>query len=92
MCHFAAFFLRGNLEKKDIYPHSFRRGGATWFFSLHHSYDKVMSHGRWVQPSSAKVYVGEAMADTVEGILPAAEQRKLEAIYPLLQASLQGLL
>ena len=53
-------------------PHGLRRGGATWHFKLHHSYDRTMEHGRWTQLKIARGYIDEATAEAAKTSLPEA--------------------
>jgi integrase len=75
------------LEHPNLTPHSLRRGGATWHFSLFHSYDRTMSHGRWKQQKTAKGYIDEALAELGQDSLPLAgvlRLKKAEALFPFL--------
>ena len=57
---YARFF---EVVSPRLTPHGVRRGGATWFFRIHASYDKLASHGRWCDLKNARQYVDEAMSD-----------------------------
>ena len=50
-------------------PHGFRRGGATWYFSVHESYDMTCSHGRWAQVPTCRLYVDQANVDLSRSVL-----------------------
>ena len=50
-------------------PHGIRRGGATWHFGLYSLYDKTQEHGRWVQLSTARLYIDQATTATSEANL-----------------------
>jgi integrase len=58
---YANFF---NLNHPNLTLHGLRRGGATWHFSVHTSYDKTQCHGRWEQAKQATIYINEAMAES----------------------------
>ena len=53
-----------NLSRPNLTLHGFRRGGATWHFGVHASYDKTQCHGRWEQAKQARSYINEAMAES----------------------------
>ena len=59
------------LESFGFRPYSLRRGGATWWFSKHHSLDKILLQGRWSAPKTARVYINEGLAILAEMKLPA---------------------
>jgi hypothetical protein len=71
----AAFF---GLEHPNLTPHSLRRGGATWHFSLFHNYDRTMLHGRWKQQKTARGYIDEALAELGRDSLPPAGALRLQ--------------
>jgi integrase len=66
------------LEHPNLTPHSLRRGGATWHFSLFHNYDRTMLHGRWKQQKTAKGYIDEALAELGRESLPVAGALRLK--------------
>jgi hypothetical protein len=82
----AAFF---NLVHANLTPHSLRRGGATWHFSLFHSYDRTMQHGRWKQVNTARGYIDEALAELGKASIPAAGVARLKRTEELLPALLR---
>jgi len=45
-------------------PHGIRRGGASWHFKLHGSFDRTVEHGRWASVGSARIYINEAAAES----------------------------
>lgn len=51
-------------------PYSLRRGGATWWFSRHHSLDKILVQGRWQTPKTARIYINEGLAVLAELQIP----------------------
>jgi hypothetical protein len=51
-------------------PYSLRRGGATWWFSRHHSMDKLLLQGRWQAPKTARIYINEGLSVLAEMSLP----------------------
>ena len=54
------------LQSWNFRPYSLRRGGATWWFSRHHSMDRILLEGRWSAPKTAKIYLNEGLAVLVE--------------------------
>ena len=59
------------VEAFGFRPYSFRRGGASWDFRVHGSFDRAMLRGRWKNLSSAQVYLTDARAAAVACLLPA---------------------
>ena len=51
-------------------PYSLRRGGATWWFTKHHSLDKILLQGRWTAPKTARLYINEGLSVLAELALP----------------------
>lgn len=43
-------------------PYSLRRGGATFWFSRHGNFDKLMQLGRWQALRSARLYLNDGLA------------------------------
>ena len=72
-------------------PHGIRRGGASWHFKIHGSYDRTVEHGRWASVKSARTYINEAAAE--ESAMASCEKGKLrlkdgvELCRPLLRRS-----
>ena len=56
-------------------PYSLRRGGATWWFSKHHSLDRILIQGRWQAAKTARLYINEGLAILAELKLPAKDKR-----------------
>ena len=50
------------LERFEFRPYSLRRGGATWWFSKHHSLDRILVQGRWLAHKTARIYLNEGLA------------------------------
>ncbi len=51
-------------------PYSLRRGGSTFWFSQHSSFDRLVIQGRWQSQKTARVYVNEGLAILAELKLP----------------------
>ena len=77
----ASFF---GLAHPNLTPHCLRRGGATWHFTRHLSYDSTQRHGRWVHARTAQCYIDEAMAEMGSASLPQHGRRRLEAAVHVL--------
>ena len=58
------------LQDMGFRPYSLRRGGATWWFSKHHSLDKILLQGRWQTPKTARIYINEGLSILAELSLP----------------------
>ena len=58
------------LQSFNFRPYSLRRGGATWWFSKHHSLDRILLQGRWQAPKTARIYLNEGLAILAELQLP----------------------
>ena len=69
------------LDQFGFRPYSLRRGGATWWFSKHHSLDKILLQGRWQTPKTARMYLNEGLAVLAELQLPPS----LPSLAPFLQ-------
>ena len=48
--------------------HCLRRGGATWLFTVHRSFDKVAEHGPWADLKICRQYVDRAMSDLAAAV------------------------
>ena len=84
----ARFF---GLISPRLTPHGLRRGGGTWFFRLHGSYDRLAAHGRWSQVKSARQYVDVAMADRAWCELSGTGARRAEVAAACLPGLLAAL-
>ena len=43
-------------------PYSLRRGGATFWFTKHQSFDRILVQGRWHTQKSARIYLNEGLS------------------------------
>ena len=50
----------------EFRPYSLRRGGATFYFRQHGSFDKLLIHGRWQSTKTARIYINEGLAILAE--------------------------
>ena len=60
------------LTEFNFRPYSLRRGGATWWFSKHHSLDQILIQGRWQAAKTARMYLNEGLFVLAELKLPAS--------------------
>ena len=70
----AAFY---GLQHPCVTSHGLRRGGATWHFGVHKSYDLTQQHGRWSDARTAQIYIDQAMMEDVMGLLTVANRQLL---------------
>ena len=56
-------------------PYSLRRGGATFWFSKHQNFDRLLVQGRWMTQKCARIYVNEGLAMLASMNLPVTDQR-----------------
>ena len=79
---FAEVLDKVGFAKFDFRPYSLRRGGATHFFQLHGSFDRLLTLGRWNAVSTARIYVNDGLAVLAELKLPwNAFNRNLRSQY-----------
>ena len=50
----------------EFRPYSLRRGGATFYFRQHGSFDRLLVQGRWQTAKTARIYVNEGLAILAE--------------------------
>ena len=54
--------FRFGLQHRCLTPYCLRRGGATFNWLSHTSYDITQHQGRWADAKTARIYINEAMA------------------------------
>ena len=56
------------LKLNDLHfrPYSLRRGGATFWFNQHGSFDKLLVQGRWAAARTARVYLNDGLAQLAD--------------------------
>ena len=69
-------------------PYSLRRGGATFWFSKHHSLDRILIQGRWQTQKTARLYLNEGLAMLATMKIPRGDPR----ISPFINVFQQTLL
>ena len=55
-----------NLNTVDYRPYSLRRGGATHYFQLWASFDRLLVLGRWQAAATARIYINEGLSVLTE--------------------------
>ena len=78
---FAESLSELGLEEFGFRPYSLRRGGATFWFSKHGSFDKLLVQGRWQAPKTARVYINSGLASLAEMNLPMRDLRGFLSVY-----------
>eukprot|EP00438_Fugacium_kawagutii_P009751 Skav227713 [mRNA] locus=C9067861:511:1566:+ [translate_table: standard] len=68
------------LKTFDFRPYSLRRGGATFWFTRHGSFDRLLVQGRWSAIKTAKIYINSGLATLAELRMP-KELRGFTSIY-----------
>ena len=68
--HFATVLEAVGLDSLQYRPYSLRRGGATHYFSLWGSFDKLLILGRWQAATTARIYVNEGLSVLTELKIP----------------------
>ena len=63
------------LDEFQFRPYSLRRGGATFWFSKHGSLDRLLIHGRWQAPKTARIYINNGLATLAEMKIPTNKLR-----------------
>ena len=58
------------LTQLEFRPYSLRRGGATFFFNHHGSFDRLLVQGRWAAAKTARIYLNDGLAQLSEMTLP----------------------
>ena len=58
-----------------------RRGGATFWFSKQGSLDRLLIHGRWQTPKTARIYINNGLATLAEMKIPMSKLRGFVNIY-----------
>ena len=69
------------LESFQFRPYSLRRGGATFWFSKHGSLDRLLIHGRWQAPKTARLYINNGLATLAEMKIPEKKLRGFVNVY-----------
>ena len=69
------------LQEFGFRPYSLRRGGATFWFLKHGSFDRLLVQGRWAAPKTARVYINDGLATLAELTIPTHKLRGFLTIY-----------
>ena len=70
-----------HLHKFSFRPYSLRRGGSTFWFQKHSSFDKLLVMGRWQASRTARIYLNEGLAMIAELRLPKAKIGPFTTVY-----------
>ena len=70
-----------HLETFSFRPYSLRRGGSTFWFQKHSSFDKLLVMGRWQASRTARIYLNEGLAMIAELKLPTKALRPFTTVY-----------
>ena len=70
-----------HLEEFGFRPYSLRRGGATFWFQKHTSFDHLLVMGRWQAARTARIYLNEGLAMLAELKLPAQHLKPFTQVY-----------
>ena len=70
-----------HLESFNFRPYSLRRGGATFWFQKHTSFDKLLVMGRWQAARTARIYLNEGLAMLAELQLPQKHLKPFTQVY-----------
>ena len=71
-------------------PYSLRRGGATYWFSMHQSLDRLLIQGRWASQKTARIYINEGLSMLTSMNLPPSH-RKLAPFLSIFNQTVQHL-
>ena len=69
------------LGQFEFRPYSLRRGGATFWFQKHGSFDRLLVQGRWQAAKTARVYINSGLAALAEMNLPHSKLRGFLSVY-----------
>ena len=69
------------LTEFSFRPYSLRRGGSTFWFQKHASFDKLLVMGRWQASRTARIYLNEGLAMIAELNLPVKTLRPFTTVY-----------
>ena len=67
---FAKCLTELKLTELGFRPYSLRRGGATFWFQKHGSFDRLLISGRWQAAKTARIYLNEGLAILAEMKVP----------------------
>lgn len=70
-----------HLSSFGFRPYSLRRGGATFWFHRHGSFDKLLILGRWQASRTARIYLNEGLAMLAEMTMPKAHLTPFVKVY-----------
>ena len=62
-------------------PYSLRRGGATFFFQRHGSFDRLLIQGRWGAAKTARIHLNDGLAQLSEISVPTSKLKSYLSLY-----------
>ena len=78
---FSEYLTALSLDSFQFRPYSLRRGGATFWFGKHGSFDRLLVQGRWQAPKTARIYINSGLATLAEMNVPVKKLRGFQSIY-----------
>ena len=69
------------LSEFQFRPYSLRRGGATFWFQKHGSFDRLMVQGRWHAQKTARIYINSGVAALAEMRINPANLQGFLSVY-----------
>ena len=78
---FARCISELKLQDFNFRPYSLRRGGATFWFQKHGSFDRLLVDGRWQAPKTARIYLNEGLAILAEMKVPTRDVSPFVNVY-----------
>ena len=69
------------LQEYAYRPYSLRRGGATFFFQHHGSFDRLLIQGRWGAAKTARIYLNDGLAQLSEISVPTSKLKSYLSLY-----------
>lgn len=78
---FSEYLTALSLDSFQFRPYSLRRGGATFWFGKHGSFDRLLVQGRWQAPKTARIYINSGLATLAEMNVPVKKLRGFQSVY-----------
>ena len=78
---FSEYLVALGLEPFQFRPYSLRRGGATFWFGKHGSFDRLLIQGRWQAQKTARIYINSGLATLAEMNIPTKKLRGFQSVY-----------
>lgn len=78
---FSKYLQALDLESYAFRPYSLRRGGATFWFQKHGSFDRLLVAGRWQAARTARIYLNEGLAMLAETKVPVKNLKPFLTVF-----------